>query len=293
MPTTFGTSTVANYIYSIYATYSTGTATTGYTLTTSATNGTITRTPNKTSYTSGETVTLQAVPNTGYTFSGWSGALTGTTNPATLVMNANKSVTANFTATGGGITKTVGNTTVFSGITTTANRRAVPYTMSEAGQLQSVSIYHQGGTGQMILAVYADSAGKPGTRLGVTSATTVNSTEGWQTVALQSPVSVSSGQKIWLAWVFQNSHREFRATAGTPGRADSTATWSGGMPTTFGTSTVGNYIYSIYATYSTGGVAALSVPSVEGPESSMQTVADAAELDDATMRQTAPRDLDQ
>ena len=134
-----------------------------YTLTVSATNGTVTKTPDQTSYTSGETVTLQATPNTGYTFSGWSGDLTGTTNPATLMMNANKSVTANFTAAS---KKTVGNTTVFTDINTDANRRAAPYTMSEAGQLQSISIYHQAGSGQMILAVYGDNAGTPGTRLG-------------------------------------------------------------------------------------------------------------------------------
>ena len=46
-------------------------------------------------------------------------------------MNANKSVTANFSASGGGggtTTKTVGNTTVFSGTTSLQIRRAVPYT---------------------------------------------------------------------------------------------------------------------------------------------------------------------
>ena len=75
-----------------------GSSTPTYTLTVSATNGTVTKTPNQTSYTSGQTVTLQATPNAGYTFSGWSGDLTGTANPATLTMNANKSVTANFTA---------------------------------------------------------------------------------------------------------------------------------------------------------------------------------------------------
>ena len=132
----------------------------------------------------------------------------------------------------------------------------MPYTMPEAGQLQSISIYHQAGSGQMILGVYADSSGKPGSRLGVTSSTTVSSTPGWQKVNLQSPVSVSAGQKIWLAWVFQ-SNPGIRYASGTPGRASSSALWSGGMPTTFGTSTVANYIYSIYATYtSTSGTAA-------------------------------------
>jgi uncharacterized repeat protein (TIGR02543 family) len=69
-----------------------------YTLSISATHGSVTRSPNAASYTYGQVVTLQAVPDAGYAFSGWSGNLTGTTNPATLVMDANKSVTANFTA---------------------------------------------------------------------------------------------------------------------------------------------------------------------------------------------------
>ncbi len=252
MPTTFGTSAIGNYIYSIYTSYTTTTSTTtNYTLTVSATNGTVTKTPNQTSYASGTSVSLQVTPNSGYTFTGWSGDLTGTTNPATIVMNSNKSVTANFaSSTGTTTTKTVGNKTVFSGTTSLQIRRAVPYTMPEAGQLRSITIYHDAGSGQVLLGVYADSSGKPGTRIAVTSSTAVSSAAGWQTVALQSPVSVSSGQKIWLAWVFQNAV-VIRATAGTPGRADSTATWSGGMPTTFGTSTIGNYIYSIYASYTT------------------------------------------
>ena len=56
---------------------------TTYTLSVSAANGTVTKTPNQTTYTAGQTVSLQATANSGYTFSGWSGALTGTANPAT------------------------------------------------------------------------------------------------------------------------------------------------------------------------------------------------------------------
>jgi hypothetical protein len=47
-------------------------------------------------YPAGTTVTLTATPRTGYGFVGWSGALSGTTNPATLLLDANKSVTATF-----------------------------------------------------------------------------------------------------------------------------------------------------------------------------------------------------
>ncbi len=49
------------------------------------------------SYASGATATLAATPAPGYTFSNWSGDVAGIANPMTVVMNANKSVTANFT----------------------------------------------------------------------------------------------------------------------------------------------------------------------------------------------------
>jgi hypothetical protein len=47
-------------------------------------------------YASGSTVTLTANPASGYAFDYWSGDLTGSTNPTTITMNADKSVTANF-----------------------------------------------------------------------------------------------------------------------------------------------------------------------------------------------------
>jgi uncharacterized repeat protein (TIGR02543 family) len=79
-------------------------------------------------YTHGQVVTLTATPAAGYTFSGWSGDLNGSTNPTTITMNGNKSVTATFTQdvapTGPTLTVTVaGNGTVTSspaGITCTA-----------------------------------------------------------------------------------------------------------------------------------------------------------------------------
>ncbi len=48
-------------------------------------------------YNAGTMVTLTATPNSGYQFSGWSGDLSGSTNPATIAMNGNKNVTATFT----------------------------------------------------------------------------------------------------------------------------------------------------------------------------------------------------
>ena len=45
----------------------------------------------------GEAVNLTAVPAIGWSFSVWSGDLTGSTNPATLIITGNMSVTATFT----------------------------------------------------------------------------------------------------------------------------------------------------------------------------------------------------
>ncbi|GAA3988407.1 InlB B-repeat-containing protein [Mucilaginibacter dorajii] len=48
-------------------------------------------------YTAGSSASATATANPGYTFTSWSGDATGTNNPLTVVMNANKHVTANFT----------------------------------------------------------------------------------------------------------------------------------------------------------------------------------------------------
>jgi len=47
-------------------------------------------------YTAGQQVTLTATPATGWVFSGWSGAATGTANPLTVTMDGNKNITATF-----------------------------------------------------------------------------------------------------------------------------------------------------------------------------------------------------
>ena len=49
-----------------------------------------------TDYDSGTRISLKAIPAKGYYFSGWSGALTGDTNPSELIIDSPKSVTATF-----------------------------------------------------------------------------------------------------------------------------------------------------------------------------------------------------
>ncbi|MGB9700611.1 MAG: InlB B-repeat-containing protein [Thermodesulfobacteriota bacterium] len=50
-------------------------------------------------YNSGRSVTISATANSGHAFSGWSGDLTGSVNPATVTMDRPKSITAQFTTT--------------------------------------------------------------------------------------------------------------------------------------------------------------------------------------------------
>jgi uncharacterized repeat protein (TIGR02543 family) len=72
-----------------------------YTLTISAeTGGTTNPTPGSHTYDSGTQASVTAAPNSGYQFSGWSGDVSGTDNPVTIIMDSDKSITANFTFTG-------------------------------------------------------------------------------------------------------------------------------------------------------------------------------------------------
>ncbi|MFC1574262.1 DUF5050 domain-containing protein, partial [Candidatus Latescibacterota bacterium] len=61
--------------------------------------GTVTRNPDKQIYALHETVQIAANANPGYSFTmgtGWSGDITGTTNPVTITMDSDKTITANF-----------------------------------------------------------------------------------------------------------------------------------------------------------------------------------------------------
>ena len=57
---------------------------------------TIVNTGKSTDYDSGTTVQLEAVPSKGYYFAGWSGGITGETNPSKILIDRPKNVTATF-----------------------------------------------------------------------------------------------------------------------------------------------------------------------------------------------------
>jgi len=60
-------------------------------------SGSVTKSPDQTTYTHGTVVQLTATADLGWIFSSWSGDLTGSTNPDSVTMDGDKTVTATFT----------------------------------------------------------------------------------------------------------------------------------------------------------------------------------------------------
>ncbi len=67
-----------------------------YSININATNGIVTKNPNQPNYDSSVVVELMAIPNEHYVFTGWSGDVSGSANPITVIMNNNKNITAVF-----------------------------------------------------------------------------------------------------------------------------------------------------------------------------------------------------
>jgi parallel beta-helix repeat protein len=137
-------------------------------------------------------------------------------------------------------------TTPTSSSTSTA-RRAMPVTFTEDGEIQSVSVYVNNLGGGMLVGVYADNSNAPGVKIGSALQVTRPSVEGWVEVTLTAPVSVTNGQKVWLAVTTENNGLMY--LAGSPGRNQSTGLWVEGLPDPFGASTNSAFNYAIYCTY--------------------------------------------
>ena len=82
--------------------------------------------------------------------------------------------------------KVLGDTGVFDISDANSQRMAMPYTMTEDGFINSISIYHNGGSDDMLLGVYSDYEGGPNDLLAVTAQTAVQSNAGWQEMTSKS-----------------------------------------------------------------------------------------------------------
>ena len=86
---------ISDFFYGLLILYGTGVQTYSLTINAGA-EGTTYPAPGIYIQASGAQIHLQAVPNSGYQFSAWSGYASGTTNPITITMDSDKSITANF-----------------------------------------------------------------------------------------------------------------------------------------------------------------------------------------------------
>lgn len=114
-----------------------------FTLTVNVTGqGSVVRDPPGPTYALGTTVTLTADAMSGWHFDHWEGALSGSANPTTLVMNSNKTVTAVFLSDAGGPTILLSftSTTNVPGVGNVENEDIVAYDVG-AG---SWSLYFDG-----------------------------------------------------------------------------------------------------------------------------------------------------
>ena len=145
---------------------------------------------------------------------------------------------------------TIGHETVYGSISTDASLMAVPVTMSEEGTVKSISIYHEGGSGTVVLGLYAG-VSSPQNRLAVTADTAVNATAGWQKIDLTNVLHIESSTQVWMTIMFSNNPG-IRYTAGSPQAHSTTETYAslgGQMPATFPSSSGNGAVGSIYITY--------------------------------------------
>ena len=78
-------------------------------------SGSVVKSPDKATYGYGEVVQLTAAVNSGYSFANWSGDAGGSTNPISITINGNKTVTANFTFVAGFLSVTSSEGFISSG----------------------------------------------------------------------------------------------------------------------------------------------------------------------------------
>ncbi len=102
---------------------------------------------------------------------------------------------------GGGSPFNVGNEDIRTSQSTFKNRRATQITAPANGDINSLSCYLHVNGGNILVGIYADAAGSPGARLGISVSTVATAAPGFQLIPLISSVAITSGTKYWLALV--------------------------------------------------------------------------------------------
>ena len=144
-------------------------------------------------YTAGSNINVSATPNACYAFSSWGGALSGNTNPTTLLMNAAESVVANFTSTA--------KTNVTSQMTSTVS--GFRYNRITHNYLQSLTVTNNGAALSGPVYVALDSLTGNATLVGSLGTTQCAAPVGSPYVLLSN--GLGAGQSISLTLQFTSA----------------------------------------------------------------------------------------
>jgi hypothetical protein len=110
------------------------------------------------------------------------------------------------------------------------------------------------GTQPVRAVIYANSGGNPGARLGVSNPVTVNAGQawGWVDFTFPSSVAVPAGT-VWIGYIADTKNDltqlRYDSLSGDMRYNKNTGGYAAGATNPFGSATVSNKHYSIYATY--------------------------------------------
>jgi glucose/arabinose dehydrogenase len=223
----------------------------------------------------GSTISLgalspQTIGGSTYVFSSWSDGGAASHNivaPATAT-----TYTATFTQQ---TTGTFGTTTPGASIdTASVNLKEVSKYTAVASNVTKLTGYVSGlgaasGSQKIKAVIYADSNGNPGALLGVSNEVTMNAGAAWawKDFTFSTPVAVQAGT-IWMGYIastttdltqlrYDTSSGELRYNVNSGG-------YAAGPSNPFGTPTISNKHYSLYATYTTTGRAVAGMTASRG-----------------------------
>ena len=129
-----------------------------------------------------------------------------------------------------------------------ANVRAVNITASANGVLDSVGINMAAGSYNMVMGIYSDNAGNPGTLLG-TSAVKAETT-GWQDFDMSSgSIAITQGNIYWVAASHAGTSTHYTGPTGAYTKQTSD-TYNGALPATFTVVNSIEWLMNVRMTYS-------------------------------------------
>ena len=207
--------------------------------------------PGNGTYLSGTSVDIQASNVAGWTFQGWSGDASGSSN-TTITMSSNKVVTATFAqnATSGGGTfgyTSIGASTDYE----PANyMMGCKFSTTEAGAVTKISAYIKAlsGTANVRAAIYSDNSGVPGTLLAQSGVVSVGSTASWVNFTLS--YNVSALTSYWLVLQWSAGVTIYFSSGATSQFAYTPQSYASGFPSSWTRASYTNWKQNIYATYS-------------------------------------------